>query len=168
MTVKSQQYKVIYSYTCNFVFLIVILKIVLLEMTQYDHMYKSHFLVTREKKLDLAKKQSSRNVYRCHVVGANGSGKSTFCRNLIRTSQKVSQICLTNSFFLCSVSFFLLNVFYFYIWLLIFVSFTVLLLSNLSSLKFNLWICLVRTNVIWNDWCSNFFFVNILNFSFIF
>ncbi|XP_044755755.1 mitochondrial Rho GTPase isoform X2 [Coccinella septempunctata] len=44
--------------------------------------------VTREKKLDLAKKQSSRNVYRCHVIGANGSGKSSFCRNFIRTSRE--------------------------------------------------------------------------------
>ncbi|GFG31580.1 hypothetical protein Cfor_10413 [Coptotermes formosanus] len=39
--------------------------------------------VTREKKLDLAKKQSTRNVYQCHVIGPPGSGKSMFCRCLI-------------------------------------------------------------------------------------
>lgn len=35
--------------------------------------------VTREKSLDLAKKQSSRNVYQCHVIGQQKSGKSSFC-----------------------------------------------------------------------------------------
>lgn len=35
--------------------------------------------VTREKSLDLAKKQSSRNVYQCNVIGHQKSGKSTFC-----------------------------------------------------------------------------------------
>jgi len=39
--------------------------------------------VTREKKLDLAKKQSTRNVYQCHVIGPSGSGKSMFCRSFI-------------------------------------------------------------------------------------
>lgn len=41
--------------------------------------------VTREKKLDLAKKQSSRNVYMCHVIGASGSGKSSLCRTFVRS-----------------------------------------------------------------------------------
>ncbi|XP_071876491.1 mitochondrial Rho GTPase isoform X1 [Bombus fervidus] len=40
-------------------------------------------LVTREKKLDLAKKQSSRNVYSCHVIGPKSSGKTTLCRTFI-------------------------------------------------------------------------------------
>ncbi|CAH1112561.1 unnamed protein product [Psylliodes chrysocephalus] len=40
--------------------------------------------VTRDKKTDLAKKQSSRNVYQCHVIGPSSSGKSTFCRNFIK------------------------------------------------------------------------------------
>ncbi|XP_015838696.1 mitochondrial Rho GTPase isoform X1 [Tribolium castaneum] len=46
--------------------------------------------VTREKKIDLAKKQSSRNVYQCHVIGPMGAGKSSFCRSFIRspTEQK--------------------------------------------------------------------------------
>ena len=39
--------------------------------------------ITREKKLDLAKKQSSRNVYCCHVIGPKSSGKTTLCRSLI-------------------------------------------------------------------------------------
>lgn len=56
------------------------------------------FLVTREKKLDLAKKQSSRNVYQCHVIGPSGSGKSLFCRNFIRSPTEVRLFlfsCLT-------------------------------------------------------------------------
>lgn len=44
--------------------------------------------VTREKKLDLAKKQSSRNVYQCHVIGPTGSGKSTLCRSFIKSDLK--------------------------------------------------------------------------------
>ncbi|CAG9821932.1 unnamed protein product [Phaedon cochleariae] len=42
--------------------------------------------VTREKKLDMARKQSSRNVYQCHVIGPSGSGKSTFCRSFIKSN----------------------------------------------------------------------------------
>ncbi|KAJ8914574.1 hypothetical protein NQ315_010038 [Exocentrus adspersus] len=42
--------------------------------------------VTREKKLDLAKKQSSRNVYQCHVIGPTGAGKSSFCRSFIKSA----------------------------------------------------------------------------------
>ncbi|KAL0121330.1 hypothetical protein PUN28_006691 [Cardiocondyla obscurior] len=43
----------------------------------------SSIIVTREKKVDLAKKQSSRNVYTCHVIGPKSSGKTTLCRTLI-------------------------------------------------------------------------------------
>ncbi|XP_018340566.1 PREDICTED: mitochondrial Rho GTPase isoform X2 [Trachymyrmex septentrionalis] len=43
----------------------------------------SSIVVTREKKVDLAKKQSSRNVYTCHVIGPKSSGKTTLCRTLI-------------------------------------------------------------------------------------
>lgn len=39
--------------------------------------------VTREKKLDIAKRQTSRNVYQCLVVGSPGSGKSVFCLSLL-------------------------------------------------------------------------------------
>jgi Ras family protein T1 len=40
-------------------------------------------LVTQDKKLDLLKKQSTRNVYQCHVIGAQGVGKSTLCRAIL-------------------------------------------------------------------------------------
>jgi len=39
--------------------------------------------VTREKKLDLAKKASQRNVHTCHVIGAIGAGKTSLCQGLI-------------------------------------------------------------------------------------
>lgn len=39
--------------------------------------------VTREKKLDLLKKQSTRNVYVCHVIGAKSAGKTELCRSHI-------------------------------------------------------------------------------------
>ncbi|XP_018570629.1 mitochondrial Rho GTPase isoform X2 [Anoplophora glabripennis] len=42
--------------------------------------------VTREKRLDLVKKQSSRNVYQCHVIGPMGAGKSSFCRSFIKSA----------------------------------------------------------------------------------
>ncbi|XP_031350008.1 mitochondrial Rho GTPase isoform X2 [Photinus pyralis] len=54
--------------------------------------------VTREKKLDLAKKQSSRNVYQCHVIGPASSGKSLFCRNFIRSpTDKNPRVDITGS-----------------------------------------------------------------------
>lgn len=43
----------------------------------------SAITVTREKRIDLAKKQSTRNVYKCHVMGAIGAGKSMLCRSHI-------------------------------------------------------------------------------------
>ncbi|XP_023709207.1 mitochondrial Rho GTPase isoform X3 [Cryptotermes secundus] len=39
--------------------------------------------VTREKRLDLAKRQTTRSVYQCHVIGPRGSGKSMLCRCFI-------------------------------------------------------------------------------------
>lgn len=44
--------------------------------------------VTRERRLDLAKKQSSRSVYMCHVIGPKGSGKTSLCRGLIADDMK--------------------------------------------------------------------------------
>lgn len=38
----------------------------------------SAITVTRDKKIDLDKKQTSRNVFRCHVMGAKGVGKVAF------------------------------------------------------------------------------------------
>lgn len=49
-------------------------------------------LVTREKKLDLAKKQSSRNVYTCHVIGPKSSGKTTLCRTFVDPKLQVYSI----------------------------------------------------------------------------
>lgn len=48
-----------------------------------DECQASSVTITREKKLDLAKKQSSRNVYTCHVIGRKSSGKTTLCRSFI-------------------------------------------------------------------------------------
>lgn len=36
--------------------------------------------VTRERRIDLAKKQSSRSMYLCHVIGMKGCGKTSLCR----------------------------------------------------------------------------------------
>lgn len=58
------------------------------------HLWFHRILVTREKKLDLAKKQSSRNVYQCHVIGPDGCGKSSFCRSFIRPVTEVKALRL--------------------------------------------------------------------------
>lgn len=39
--------------------------------------------ITRERRLDLAKRQSNRTVYMCHVIGSKGSGKTSICRAII-------------------------------------------------------------------------------------
>lgn len=44
--------------------------------------------VTRERRLDLAKKQSNRTVYMCHVIGPKSSGKTALCRALIDEDMK--------------------------------------------------------------------------------
>lgn len=46
--------------------------------------------VTREKKVDIAKKQSSRNVYQCHVIGPRSCGKTSICRSFLGIAQKVT------------------------------------------------------------------------------
>ncbi|XP_054289732.1 mitochondrial Rho GTPase isoform X2 [Macrosteles quadrilineatus] len=43
----------------------------------------SAITVTREKQVDLLKRQSTRNIYECHVMGAIGVGKSMLCRSHI-------------------------------------------------------------------------------------
>lgn len=40
--------------------------------------------VTRDKKLDLEKRQTTRNVFRCHVLGAKHVGKTSFLQGLLR------------------------------------------------------------------------------------
>ncbi len=39
--------------------------------------------------LDLAKKQTTRNVYRCHVIGPRDAGKTTFCQGILGRSKQV-------------------------------------------------------------------------------
>jgi hypothetical protein len=41
------------------------------------------FLVTRDKKIDLQKKQTQRNVFRCNVIGMKGCGKSGVLQALL-------------------------------------------------------------------------------------
>lgn len=49
--------------------------------------------ITREKKLDIKKKQSLRNVYICHVIGEKGTGKTSLCQahigHYLRDEKKV-------------------------------------------------------------------------------
>ncbi|CAG4910575.1 unnamed protein product [Colias eurytheme] len=49
---------------------------------------KSAFHVTREKKIDVAKKQSNRNVYQCHIIGPRGCGKTSICRSFLGIAHK--------------------------------------------------------------------------------
>ena len=44
--------------------------------------------ITRERRLDLAKKQNSRTVYMCNVIGPKGSGKTAFCRTFLLDEHK--------------------------------------------------------------------------------
>lgn len=44
--------------------------------------------VTRERRIDLAKKQSSRMVYMCHVIGMKGAGKTALCRAFLVDDMK--------------------------------------------------------------------------------
>ncbi|XP_035916036.1 mitochondrial Rho GTPase isoform X1 [Anopheles stephensi] len=44
--------------------------------------------VTRERRIDLAKKQNSRTVYMCHVIGAKEAAKTTFCRAFLAQDMK--------------------------------------------------------------------------------
>ena len=46
--------------------------------------------VTREKHLDVQKKQTNRSVFLCHVIGQQGAGKSTFCQGLLKRNLAVS------------------------------------------------------------------------------
>lgn len=44
--------------------------------------------VTRERRIDLAKKQSSRSTYMCHVIGMKGAGKTALCRAFLVEDMK--------------------------------------------------------------------------------
>lgn len=45
--------------------------------------------VTRNKRIDLQKKQTQRSVFRCNVVGTRGSGKSGFLQAFLGRSLQV-------------------------------------------------------------------------------
>ena len=50
--------------------------------------------IASERKIDLAKKQTNRNVYRCHVIGPRDAGKTTFCQGLLeRSLQDIEGMC---------------------------------------------------------------------------
>lgn len=46
--------------------------------------------VTRNKRIDLQKKQTQRSVFRCNVLGAQGSGKSAFLQAFLGRNLQVS------------------------------------------------------------------------------
>lgn len=39
--------------------------------------------VTRQKQIDLQKRQTSRNVFHCHVIGPQGAGKTSFMQGFL-------------------------------------------------------------------------------------
>lgn len=49
---------------------------------------KSAIHITREKKVDIAKKQSSRNVFQCHIIGPRSCGKTSLCRSFLGIAHK--------------------------------------------------------------------------------
>ncbi|XP_076053161.1 mitochondrial Rho GTPase isoform X2 [Oratosquilla oratoria] len=56
-----------------------------------DESQLSAITVTREKRIDLQKKQTMRNVYQCHVIGPRDAGKTTFCQGLLGKSLEEAQ-----------------------------------------------------------------------------
>lgn len=50
--------------------------------------------VTRDKKIDLQKKQTQRNVFRCNVVGMKGCGKSGVLQALLGRNLIVRSLLL--------------------------------------------------------------------------
>ncbi len=48
----------------------------------------------RDRKIDPSRKQTNRNVYRCHVIGPRDAGKSTFCQGLLGKSLEVTKVQL--------------------------------------------------------------------------
>ena len=48
----------------------------------------NHFTVTKDKRIDLSEKQTSRNVFFCRLIGPKDAGKSSFMKKFIgKTSQ---------------------------------------------------------------------------------
>lgn len=52
--------------------------------------------VTRNKRIDLQKKQTQRSVFRCNVLGARGSGKSGFLQAFLGRNLQVSPLAWHN------------------------------------------------------------------------
>ena len=59
--------------------------------------------VTREKKIDLQKKQTMRSVYQCHVIGPRDAGKTTFCQGLLGKSYEVCIMIMYCIYFIAFV-----------------------------------------------------------------
>ncbi|CAB3260057.1 unnamed protein product, partial [Arctia plantaginis] len=55
---------------------------------------KAAIHITREKKVDIAKKQSSRNVYQCHIIGPRSCGKTSICRSFLGIAHKEKYLVL--------------------------------------------------------------------------
>lgn len=55
--------------------------------------------MTRNKRIDLQKKQTQRSVFRCNVLGAQGSGKSGFLQAFLGKNLQVSKKMLTTNLF---------------------------------------------------------------------
>lgn len=55
----------------------------------YEKLYAFPVLVTRNKRIDLQKKQTQRSVFRCNVLGARGSGKSGFLQAFLGKNLQV-------------------------------------------------------------------------------
>ncbi|KAI5721387.1 hypothetical protein M8J77_020147 [Diaphorina citri] len=56
----------------------------------------SGVLVTREKQVDLLKKQTTRNVYVCHVIGNRSTGKTALCQSILRKHHDSSKTSITS------------------------------------------------------------------------
>ncbi|XP_052383723.1 mitochondrial Rho GTPase 1-A-like isoform X1 [Oncorhynchus keta] len=52
----------------------------------------NHDTVTRDKKIDLQKKQTQRSVFRCNVFGDSGSGKSGFLQAFLGRNLTVHEV----------------------------------------------------------------------------
>nr|CAD2192954.1 unnamed protein product [Meloidogyne enterolobii] len=47
------------------------------------HSQKDAITITRDRRMDIEEKSTKRRVFRCHVIGPKGAGKTVFCRSFI-------------------------------------------------------------------------------------
>ncbi|KAK2714554.1 hypothetical protein QYM36_008944 [Artemia franciscana] len=52
-----------------------------------DESQMTALTITQPKEKDLKRRSTSRNVFKCHVIGPRGAGKSSFCQGLINRSR---------------------------------------------------------------------------------